>query len=306
MAATRTDFLDEALSSALRQTLEDIEVIVVDDSHPGDAISAIVASHADNRIRYLRNPKNLGPAQTHARALAAARAPFVAILNDDDVWEPNLVEELHRALAAAPDASVAFADHWILRDGVRDPAESDRNSERWGRALLQTGVLRSARDAAVTGAIPIQLAAVFRRAAVPNEPLPEAVGISWDLYLSYLVTREGAAAIYVGKRLASYRTHHSNLSSVGSLAHALEATAAWEMIRADPRFKHVPSLRHRYGRAQWVVATRSLRAGNRAVAARAIARGLHVGDLRALLLVPLLIMPHSVVHAVAKRFGPQG
>jgi glycosyltransferase involved in cell wall biosynthesis len=124
IAAFKPSYLAEALRSALAQTQTGLEVVVVDDSL-GDEIKRIVNETSDHRVRYFRNPERLGPAASHSRAIDEATAPILGVLNDDDVWEPTLVERLFAALRAEPDAVLAFGDHWVMLDGRKDAPPSE-------------------------------------------------------------------------------------------------------------------------------------------------------------------------------------
>ena len=106
----RTNYLSEALNSALAQSFSDFEIIVADDS--GTAVSRdIVTAYKDTRVRYLPNPTTLGIALSLVRAVEQARGEFIAILNDDDVWERDFLAELITPLEADCDCVAAFADH---------------------------------------------------------------------------------------------------------------------------------------------------------------------------------------------------
>jgi glycosyltransferase involved in cell wall biosynthesis len=86
----RTNYLAEALESALSQSYKDFEIIVADDS--GTAASrAITASCSQpERVRYRPNPATFGVVRSLIGAIEAASAELIAILNDDDVWEEDL------------------------------------------------------------------------------------------------------------------------------------------------------------------------------------------------------------------------
>ena len=91
--AYKTDFLTEAISSALSQTYADIEVIVVDDASPND-VQGVVAGFSDCRLSYHRNEKNLGkddPSRNWNECLKYAKGEFICILCDDDIYHPEFV-----------------------------------------------------------------------------------------------------------------------------------------------------------------------------------------------------------------------
>ena len=184
------------------------------DDSVGSAVSEIVHRCEDKRVRYLRNEINYGPALSYQRAITEASGPVLAILNDDDVWEPNLAARLLEALVTSSEAVVAFADHWVMVDGKKDLRASDECSREWKRDGLAAGLHRPFRRLALLDkSIPLAIAALFRRDALDGELIPEAVGGTYDFFLSYLLSRNGEGAFYVPERLASWRIHSRNLTA---------------------------------------------------------------------------------------------
>ena len=80
-----------AVQSALAQTLFDIEVIVVFDGSPAAARSAL-NSVADSRLRLLSLEQNQGAPAARTLGVQAARADWIASLDDDDEWFPRKLE----------------------------------------------------------------------------------------------------------------------------------------------------------------------------------------------------------------------
>jgi glycosyltransferase involved in cell wall biosynthesis len=69
------DFIREALDSILAQTFRDFELIISDNAST-DGTEAICKVYAaqDSRIRYVRNPANIGPPELHNAVFRLARA----------------------------------------------------------------------------------------------------------------------------------------------------------------------------------------------------------------------------------------
>lgn len=111
-AYNAADYLERALSSALAQTMPNLEVIVVDDASD-DATLAIarrVALH-DPRVRVLHNERNGGVSASRNRAINTAQGEWVALLDADDAWTPERLEQI---LAVADDADVISDDICIV------------------------------------------------------------------------------------------------------------------------------------------------------------------------------------------------
>jgi glycosyltransferase involved in cell wall biosynthesis len=83
-------FFGEAFASACAQQGVDLEIVVCDDS-PGEAIGRVVASTSDPRVRYLRNPRNLGFGGNFTQCFEVARGSLIKFLNDDDRLRPGCV-----------------------------------------------------------------------------------------------------------------------------------------------------------------------------------------------------------------------
>lgn len=94
--AYKTEFLAEAIGSALAQTYANVEVLVVDDCSPQN-VKAVVDTFRDERLTYSRNERNLGaadPSRNWQRCLELAHGEFLCILCDDDRYEPTYVQTL--------------------------------------------------------------------------------------------------------------------------------------------------------------------------------------------------------------------
>ena len=78
-----------AIGSLQLQDLRDWELIVVSDHSPDDT-EAVVASFADDRVRFIDLPTNSGQQATPNNVgVAAARGEFLAFLNQDDLFLPD-------------------------------------------------------------------------------------------------------------------------------------------------------------------------------------------------------------------------
>ena len=143
-------YLTEALASLSAQTLEDFEVLVVDDGSR-DGSAEIAESHAreDPRFRVLRRRQSgLVPALEHARAEACGR--YVARMDGDDVALPRRFELQVAALEAdnrlaACGGGIAYFPEETVREGAR-------RYERWINGLVT--VESAARDVFVECPIP--------------------------------------------------------------------------------------------------------------------------------------------------------
>jgi glycosyltransferase involved in cell wall biosynthesis len=97
-------FLPETLESVMKQTLDSVELVVIDD-HSTDASLEIAANWLEQcggrfvRATLLRNPKNRGLALTRNIGFAHAEAPFIFPLDADNALDPGCLLTLHQHLS---------------------------------------------------------------------------------------------------------------------------------------------------------------------------------------------------------------
>lgn len=97
----RAAFIGETLGSVLVQTVNDFEIIVVDDQSP-DNTAEVVRSFSDPRIKLTRNDINLGVPQNLNYAMSLAKGDYVILLEDHDLLEPNYLQETLALMSRYP------------------------------------------------------------------------------------------------------------------------------------------------------------------------------------------------------------
>lgn len=94
----RNDMLKRAINSALNQTYSNIEVLVIDDNdeyseYRQKTEEVMLQYKLNKKIRYIKNPKNLGGAQARNIGIQEAKGEFIAFLDDDDEYLPENIEK---------------------------------------------------------------------------------------------------------------------------------------------------------------------------------------------------------------------
>lgn len=108
-------FLTEAIESVLAQTTSAIwELLLVDDGSTDDSLS-IAKQYARKRpacIRVLQHASqaNLGTSATRNLGIRHARGIFLAFLDADDVWLPQMLESQLRLILRHPSAAMVYAN----------------------------------------------------------------------------------------------------------------------------------------------------------------------------------------------------
>ena len=99
------DLMQEAVRSVLAQRYRDWVLTVVDDGYPEPGIADWFAGLDDERIRYHRNPRNLGANGNYRRALGFVTCEHVVVMGADDVMLPDYLDTVVGALEARPEAA---------------------------------------------------------------------------------------------------------------------------------------------------------------------------------------------------------
>jgi len=200
----RVGFLAEALNSVQRQTYPNLEILVGDNASTDDTESLVRAASAmDKRIRYIRNPENVGMRNNWNMLLYEATGEYFLLLSDDDALEPGAIEKLLNSFnvkdIVIAYSRVRFIDGQSRKGGlslIGPSNESGRNfiinSLKAYRETYPSSVLFRTGMARKLGGFP-------------------DVGASTDLALRLILATQG----YIGfcpEALVRYRIHGACLS----------------------------------------------------------------------------------------------
>lgn len=91
-------YIKMAVQSVQRQTLKDIEIIIVDDCSSDDSL-AIVSElqKQDPRIKIIQNKNNSGAGISRNNGIAEAKGEYIKFLDSDDTMEPGVLEKMYNA-----------------------------------------------------------------------------------------------------------------------------------------------------------------------------------------------------------------
>ena len=155
-------FVRTALLSVLRQTVSDLELVVVDDCS-SDGTGSTLAALADPRVRVLRNEAQLGLAASLNRALDEARGRYVARMDADDAAFADWLERSLALLDSRPDLGLVGSG---VLDIEEDGEPRDVHLHDAGRASMRWRALFSA--------------PVFHNTVVLERDLLETHGLRYD------------------------------------------------------------------------------------------------------------------------------
>jgi len=208
-------FLAEAIESVRAQTIDDWELIVVDDCGPEPA-DELVASYGDPRIRYRRNATNLGLAGNWNECVRQAQAPLVTVLHGDDRLLPAYAERVLAAADAHPDVAAVFTDALVI-DAAGEPTTTlaDEVKKRMPRPSADH-LLAGDRDLAglLRGNYIVCPSMCLRRGLVGDAPFDASLRFVPDWDFTARILLRGGRLWGVRAPLLEYRRHGGSQTSI--------------------------------------------------------------------------------------------
>lgn len=96
----RRNNLERSLGSVLRQSYDNMEILIVDDGSD-DGTEEYVKSIGDPRVFYYKNATNMGPSASRNRGASLAKGAYIAFQDSDDEWLPEKLEKMMNILESA-------------------------------------------------------------------------------------------------------------------------------------------------------------------------------------------------------------
>ncbi|MET0648493.1 MAG: glycosyltransferase family A protein [Pyrinomonadaceae bacterium] len=196
-------FIAVTLDSVFAQTLKDFEVVVVNDGSPDAAeLERVLAPYTARLVYVVQENRGAGGARN--TGLRVARAPLVAFLDGDDLWEPTyLAEQLReieaRGLDLAYTDALMFGDSPLAGKTYMEAAPSEGEVNFLSLIRGDCNVITSG--------------VVARRRAVFDAGLfDETLRNAQDFELWARLAHRGARLGYQRKVLVRYRIHEGSLS----------------------------------------------------------------------------------------------
>ncbi|TDA67423.1 glycosyltransferase family 2 protein [Sulfuricurvum sp. IAE1] len=195
-------YIRAQLESIAAQTLQPEEIIVQDDCSSDDTVEIVRSYLSRLPIRLHVNPENLGYVRNFESALAKAQGEYIALCDQDDVWEPHKLETLVNAIG---NKSLVYSDSYLI----------DAQGKSIGKTLSQ-----KLRNRFIAASTPLSFvydncvsahAMLLHRSLLPHLfPFPSR--IHFDAWIAACAASAGGIA-YVDEPLVGYRQHASNTLS---------------------------------------------------------------------------------------------
>jgi len=227
-----SQYLPETLESVLQQapSPEHMQIEVVDDASTDTDIAALVERIGKGRIKYYRQPQNVGSLCNFETCINRSQGELVHLLHGDDKVKPGYYEEIAKLFHTYPEAGAAFCRFDTVNEAgkliYRIRPEMDREG------LLSNWLTRLGEEQRIQYvAITVRREVYEKLGAFYNI----TYGEDWEMWMR--IARYYPIA-YTPEVLAEYRRHQSSISGQMFLTakYMQQLTLAMEMIQ-----EHLPA-----------------------------------------------------------------
>jgi len=226
-------FLRKRIDSALQQTFQNFEMILLDDCSTDDSRSILSSYAADPRVTIEFNDANSGSTfKQWNKGVRLARGEYVWIAESDDYADPRFLERLVAVLDGDPQVVFAYCRSWRVSandelDGYADYYLADIDPHRWTADYFADGVEECRNYFVRITPVPNASAVVFRKALYDQVGgADESFRMCGDWKLWAAMALIGKVA-YLGEPLNYFRFHRA---IAGSKAEKTRLDVA-EMLR---------------------------------------------------------------------------
>jgi len=197
------DFLKEQLSSILGQSYPNLEIIITDDASSDETL-AILRDFEKNyrKIKIFRHRLNQGITATFENSIKNCSGDFIAISDQDDIWELNKIEVLMNAMEN--------------EDAICSDSELvDKSGQTMNKRISSLVNLKS-----FYSGVPFLMGiclpghTMMMQGDFARYILPMPVEIMYDRWISFCAAANNGIK-YVHLPLVKYRQHESNYFGVG-------------------------------------------------------------------------------------------
>ena len=197
----RLNYLHDAIESVLNQSYPCIEIIIVDDGSSVNIQEFINKEFSSPKIKFFKK-EHSGLSQSLNFGIKQAQGFYLAFLDDDDLWHPDMIQTCIFQLSSQKGDMAAVGYSYFK--GRHDPEESPEQQIKSTQDILKILTCKNI--------FPVNTVVVKKN-------LVERVGcfnvamsacMDWDLWLRLLT--QGVKFTIIDKNLSFIRVHQNNLS----------------------------------------------------------------------------------------------
>ena len=191
-------YITECIDSALTQTYQNIEIIIVDDGSTDNTVNII--SEYNNELIKLFHQKNAGSGAARNHGIEQASGTWIAFLDADDIWLPD---KLQKQLEHCSDLDWSHTDLYLHGDVYPRHTKTTELTPKHSGFILKNLLVENSIG---TSSVIIKKE-ILQKLGAFNTDLRALQ--DWDLWLRVAAENQ---ICYVDEPLVYYRVHSSSVS----------------------------------------------------------------------------------------------
>ena len=213
-------FMKQTVQSILGQSDPNWKLIVVDDGYPDDSLPGWFASLGDDRVKYQRNPNNLGANGNFQKCLGLLSAEYCIVMGADDLLESNFVERINELLTKHPEVSMIHPGVKVIDEmneliSTRSDQVKKSIRDSQGRSKILSGepLARSL----MKGNWMYFPSIVWKTKTIQEIGFRPGFNVCQDLGLAIDVIMQGGKMVLIDDEIFRYRRHMASDSSAKAI-----------------------------------------------------------------------------------------
>nr|WP_321026242.1 glycosyltransferase [Clostridium neonatale] len=215
-------FLDEAVESALNQTILPDEILIVDDCSQDNTkdIGEYYADRYSDLIRFHRNEKNMGIIDNFNNAIKMTTGDFICFLGADNIFEKDYIEKTAQVLVENEEIAIAYTDFALFGDRAKIVYD-DFLDERKGKIIDDKYYIINFPEfdpQKLEKGNYIHGSSMYRREAYDQVGGYRSEGVDPEDYnLFYRIIKSGWKAKRVPEPILKYRQHSTEQANIKNI-----------------------------------------------------------------------------------------
>jgi glycosyltransferase involved in cell wall biosynthesis len=223
-------FIDEAVDSVFAQTMQDFEIVIIDDGSTDQATVQLLSNYHRPKTQVLLT-KNQGVAAARNHAIEHANGEYLCALDSDDKLHPAYLERATSLLDSDP--TLTFVSSWVQMFGISD-AVWKHDSCDLTTLLAECTVMTAA----------LVRADAVRSIGGYDTRMPDQGDEDWDLWIS--LAEHGYRGTIIPEVLFYYRRRPGSMCEVCTTGEAHLRLVQYIMEKHKEKYqKNLPTVLNR-------------------------------------------------------------
>jgi len=209
-------YLARRIDTVIGQSIDDLQIIILDDASTDDSLTIIAPYLADPRITLITNECNSGnPFVQWNKGVELATSDYVWIAESDDYADPHLLEILMASIKANPGVGLAYCQSWLVDEEGRKTQTFDNydrsvSKGRWKEGFVNKGADEIRNYLVKKNTIPNASAVLFSRKIYQQAgAAPENLQLCGD-WLTWVKILTRCDLVFIPEPLNFFRSSHAS------------------------------------------------------------------------------------------------